>query len=42
MTMAVRLHGFGTPITTSGEHLSLIAKRKVEPRRRKPLRDVPD
>ena len=30
-----RLHGFGTPITTTGEHLSLMAKKKAE--RRKPL-----
>ena len=34
-SVAVRLHGFGTPITTSGEHLSLVAKRKPEPGRRK-------
>ena len=40
--VTVRLHGFGTPITTTGEHLSLVAKRKPEPRRRKPLFDVPD
>ena len=41
-TVTVRLHGFRTPITTSGEYLSLVAKRKPEPRRRKPLFDVPD
>ena len=41
-TVTVRLHGFGTPITTSGEHLSLVAKKKAEPGRRKKLFDVPD
>ena len=35
----MRLHGFGTPITTTGEHLSLIAKSKKS---RKPLFDKPD
>ena len=34
-SVTVRLHGFGTPIETSGEHLSLVAKRKPEPGRRK-------
>ena len=24
--VSVRLHGFGTPITTRGEHLSLVAQ----------------
>ncbi len=40
--VTVRLHGFSVPITTTGEHLSLVAKRKPEPRRQKPLFDVPD
>jgi hypothetical protein len=31
-----------TPITTTGEHLSPVAKKKPEPRRKGPLRDVPD
>ena len=40
--VTVRLHGFGTPITTSGEHLALVVKRKAEPGRRKLLYDKPD
>ena len=41
-TVTVRLHGFATPITTRGEHLSLVAKKKAEPGRRKKLFDKPD
>ena len=41
-TVTVRLHGYSVPITVYAEHLSLIAKRKAEPGRRKPLFDKPD
>ena len=33
---------FDYPITTRGEHLSLVAKKKAEPGRKKPLFDKPD
>jgi hypothetical protein len=41
-TFTVRIHGYDVPATTRGEHLSLVAKRKSEPGRRKPLFDSPD
>ncbi len=41
-TVTVRLHGYSVPITTTGEHLSLVAKRKAEPGRRKALYDKSD
>ena len=41
-TVTVWLHGYGVPITTTGEYLSLVAKRKAEPGRAKKLRAVPD
>ena len=41
-SVTVRLHGYGMPITTSGEHLSLVAKTRAEPGRRKKLFDRPD
>ena len=40
--VTVRLHGFEYPITTRGEHLSLVAKKKPEPGRTKPVFDKPD
>ena len=39
-TVTVRLHGYDVPVTTRGEHLSLVAKRKGE--RAALLRDRPD
>jgi hypothetical protein len=30
-TVAVRVQGYGVPVMTRGEHLSLVAKRKAEP-----------
>ena len=39
-SVTVWLHGYGVPIT--GEHLSLVAKKRAEPGRRKPLYDKPD
>ena len=41
-TVTVRLHGYDVPVTTRGEDLSLIAKKRAEPGRRKKLFDVPD
>jgi hypothetical protein len=41
-TVTVRLHGLGYPVTIGSEHLSLVAKRKAEPGRRKLLFDKPD
>jgi hypothetical protein len=41
-TVTVRLHGYGVPITTTSEHLSLVAKKKPQPKSRKRLFDVPD
>ena len=41
-TVTVRLHGYDVPVTTRGEHLSLITKRKAEPGRRRKLFDKPD
>ena len=41
-TVTLRLHGFDYPITTRGEHLSLVAKKKTEPGERKKLFDKPD
>ena len=41
-TVTVQLHGYEVPVTTTGEHLSLVAKGKAEPRRKKPLFDRPD
>ena len=41
-SVTLRLRGYDIPITTRGEHVSLIAKRKAEPVRRRPLRDMPD
>ena len=41
-TLTVRLHGFAYPVTTTGEHLSLVAKCKAEPGLRKKLFDEPD
>jgi hypothetical protein len=41
-TVTVRVHGFGTPLTIGSEHLSLVAKRRPEPGRRKRLFDKPD
>lgn len=37
-TVTVRLHGYDFPITTRGEHLQLVAKKKPEgvPKRRRP------
>jgi preprotein translocase subunit YajC len=40
--VTVRLHGFGTPITLRAEHLSLVAKKGPNSKRRKPLFDKPD
>jgi hypothetical protein len=40
--VTVRLHGYDVPVTTRSEHLSLVAKRKAAPGRRKPLFDAPD
>ena len=40
--ITVRLIGYGVPITTRGEHLSLVAKKKAEPGRRKRPYDEPD
>jgi len=40
--VTVRLLGYGTPIATRGEHLSLVAKKKAEPGPRKRLFDQPD
>ena len=37
-TVTVRLHGYDVPLTTRGEHLSLVAKKKAEPGRRKQTR----
>jgi hypothetical protein len=39
-TVTVRLHGYDVAVTTRGEHLSLVAKRKAE-RMPKP-RDQPN
>ena len=39
--MTVRLHGFDYPITTRGEHLSLVQKRKPAGRSKR-LFDSPD
>ena len=41
-TVTVRLIGYDCAITTRGEHLSLVAKKKAEPGRRKKLFDKPD
>ena len=41
-SVTVRLHGYSVPITTTGEHLSLVAKKRAEQGRRKPLYDKPD
>ena len=41
-TITVWLHGYSVPITTTGERLSLVAKKRAEPGRLKPLRDIPD
>ncbi len=38
-TVTVRLHGYSVPITTRGENLNLVAKKKLE---RTKLRDAPD
>ena len=40
-TVTVRLHGYGVPITTTGEHLSLV-ERRSRSRSRKRLFDAPD
>jgi hypothetical protein len=40
--VTVRLHGYGYPLTIGGEHLGLVAKKKAEPSRRKPLFDKLD
>ena len=40
--VAVRLLGYDVPATTRGEHLALVAKKRAEPGRRKPLFDKPD
>ena len=34
-SVTVRLHGYGVLITTTGEHLSLVAKKSAEPGRLK-------
>ena len=41
-SVTVRLHGYSVPITTTGEHLSSVAKRKSDPKGRKRLFDAPD
>ena len=41
-SVTVRLHGYSVPITTTGEHLSLVAKKRAEPESRKPLYDKPE
>jgi hypothetical protein len=41
-TVTVRVQGLGYPVTIVSEHLSLVAKRRPEPGRRKPLFDKPD
>ena len=38
-TVTVWPHGYGVPITTGGEYLSLVVK-KTGPRRKGPLRDA--
>ena len=38
--VTIRLVGYDVPITTRGEHRSLVAKKKPEPGRRKPRFDV--
>ena len=40
--VTIRLHGFATPITTRGEHLSLVARKRTGLGRRQPLFDKPD
>ena len=40
-TITVHLHGYGTPVTTRAEHLTLITHGKPN-RRTKPLFDAPD
>jgi hypothetical protein len=41
-TVTARLHGYDVPVTTRGEHLSLVAKKKSVPGRNKLLYDKPD
>ena len=41
-SVTVRLYGYSVPITTAGEHLSLVVKRKPNRRPRKRLFDAPD
>ena len=41
-TVTARLHGIATQITIGAEQLALVAKKKTEPGRKQPLRDVPD